>query len=677
MADINWGYGGGVSAGEWDNVLTRWRERKALKAAAPDIAPALAGDKDALARVTTASPDIGMKLALTLANMDARRATQAKAKLEIAGRLSAGVLSAPPDQQPALYAAALEQARSYGLDTSQYPQTWSPAAKAWLDHNARMIGSAAQIYKRMSAGQGGGGGGAPAGGGWTNPGPTAAPVRTSGAPAAGPVVASAVPPPSRPPPAGQPGQINDDVPSFGGAIAGAPQAPPAPQMAGGPPMPPAPIPAPARPAAAPAPTQMAAAPVEGGGIPDDAGEGGGVFAPASKINDGRLINLPDGAEVKVSPKDGKPIETAGKIYLRMPPQAGQTQGALVMFDPAARKVYAAHDAVDRIVFVDPDNPRNVVGEIRKGLPPRPDESIRPTGQPLTPRAAAVADAWSLVNQLAQAFPGAQLGKDKLGQPAKLPDGGYIFYHADGTLDVFRPKAAPPTPANYEPVPGQPGTFRPQAGGPADPVQAKALAQAKARADAKPIPPGREKEMTDNLGAIQQVDRALALLEDRPDSIGGPGSIAAANIPGAGMLQNRIDKSGTDLRAIIANIGSLIIHQRSGAAVTASEFPRLRPFIPTISDDPETARKKLQQFRAAYLDEMAALNEIYSPEGGYRSHGPTERYLKGAGPSEYDPATPGKARSGKPAAASPANGPPPEKPGEKPPLVYDPATGKFK
>lgn len=43
---------------------------------------------------------------------------------------------------------------------------------------------------------------------------------------------------------------------------------------------------------------------------------------------------------------------------------------------------------------------------------------------------------------------------------------------------------------------------------------------------------------------------------------------------------------------------MVIHDRSGAAVTAAEFPRLA-FIPSPTDDAETVQKKLRQFVSSY------------------------------------------------------------------------------
>lgn len=83
-----------------------------------------------------------------------------------------------------------------------------------------------------------------------------------------------------------------------------------------------------------------------------------------------------------------------------------------------------------------------------------------------------------------------------------------------------------------------------------------------------------------------------------------------------LILNRVDPTGTDARAISADLGSMVIHDRSGAAVTASEIPRLNPFIPRGGDDPITVRKKLQGFKRVYDQIQSEMRSDYSPERGF-------------------------------------------------------------
>jgi hypothetical protein len=81
--------------------------------------------------------------------------------------------------------------------------------------------------------------------------------------------------------------------------------------------------------------------------------------------------------------------------------------------------------------------------------------------------------------------------------------------------------------------------------------------------------------------------------------------------------NRMDPKGVAARAAITNLGSAILHDRSGAAVTAAEFPRLQPFIPSMEDSYDTARTKLRalMYIAKKNEQMwsSVATESFSPE----------------------------------------------------------------
>lgn len=124
-----------------------------------------------------------------------------------------------------------------------------------------------------------------------------------------------------------------------------------------------------------------------------------------------------------------------------------------------------------------------------------------------------------------------------------------------------------------------------------------------KAQLKPVPPQIVTRVLDNRKAVRNIDGALAEIEKYPDGIG----FVVGNMPNA--IAQRYDKKGVAVRSAIANIGSLLIHDRSGAAVTVSETPRLLPFIPLTSDTPDTAKKKLKRLRS----EIATLNEDYEAQ----------------------------------------------------------------
>ncbi|WP_165839057.1 transglycosylase SLT domain-containing protein [Roseicella frigidaeris] len=118
-------------------------------------------------------------------------------------------------------------------------------------------------------------------------------------------------------------------------------------------------------------------------------------------------------------------------------------------------------------------------------------------------------------------------------------------------------------------------------------------------------------MLENANAIRKIDQALSQL-GTPQ---GQNAVGLGNAVMPDFLVNRTDPQGTSTRALIADIGSLKIHDRSGAAVSASEEPRLRPFIPKVSDSPETIRAKLGNFRQEYMSLLQDQYSIYGPQGG--------------------------------------------------------------
>jgi len=135
------------------------------------------------------------------------------------------------------------------------------------------------------------------------------------------------------------------------------------------------------------------------------------------------------------------------------------------------------------------------------------------------------------------------------------------------------------------------------------------------------------QMLENANGLRQARLALQLAEQRPQSFGFWQG-AANTVPGA---LERIDPDGVQARALAANLGSLVIHQRSGAAVTAAEFPRLRPFIPQVGDPPNVVQQKVREFVREYEAVLRDQYEAFGPASGYRSLSPIEEVLRG-GPS---------------------------------------------
>lgn len=136
-----------------------------------------------------------------------------------------------------------------------------------------------------------------------------------------------------------------------------------------------------------------------------------------------------------------------------------------------------------------------------------------------------------------------------------------------------------------------------------------------------VPAAAQTAIITNSQNLQKVQQAIDLLDGKKVGAleGDKGATGFKGYLPNGLL-NRVDPKGVDTRAMISDIGSLVIHDRSGANVTASESPRLMPFIPLATDDAETARKKLVRFKQVYEQEANALSSAYGPDAGYRGRG---------------------------------------------------------
>jgi hypothetical protein len=125
------------------------------------------------------------------------------------------------------------------------------------------------------------------------------------------------------------------------------------------------------------------------------------------------------------------------------------------------------------------------------------------------------------------------------------------------------------------------------------------------------PPAVMTSMLTNVSGIRNIDSVLKELDTHPDSIG-----PKALLPN--WLTQRTDPEGIALRAGIADILSQTFHDRSGAAVTVSEAPRLKPFVPDATDTAVALRTKLSRIRQIYRDVLSDNYAVYGPEGTGRA-----------------------------------------------------------
>ena len=158
---------------------------------------------------------------------------------------------------------------------------------------------------------------------------------------------------------------------------------------------------------------------------------------------------------------------------------------------------------------------------------------------------------------------------------------------------------------------------------------------------KALPAAQSKAWINNNTALNRIDETLQLIEDNPDAFGAQNYLPDAltqRLPGQSF------GGGVGTRAPVADIGSLKIHDRSGAAVTVGEMPRLVPFIPKTTDTSGVVATKLKNLKREF---ELMNNEIvnYAGDMGYkaptsapRQAGASDSFATGGKIRTYNPKT---------------------------------------
>lgn len=163
------------------------------------------------------------------------------------------------------------------------------------------------------------------------------------------------------------------------------------------------------------------------------------------------------------------------------------------------------------------------------------------------------------------------------------------------------------PVGYRYTTGEDGEARlePIPGGPKDPHAQTG----------KPLPASAAKGYLENQNSLRQVQKALSLLAgEKVGEIQGDKAATGWKGYAPDFILNRMDSAGNATRAAVADIGSLKIHDRSGAAVTAAETPRLKPFVPSATDPPDVVKTKLKLFEENYRAMVEDAAEFYKASG---------------------------------------------------------------
>jgi len=110
------------------------------------VDPATRGDQTALTKLAVNNPQAGNAVWHILQGLSGQKLAAVKQATDFTMRAAGGVLNAPPDQQPAAYSAALNEANRLGYDTSGWPQQWGPAAQGFVNYNYGKARSANEYF---------------------------------------------------------------------------------------------------------------------------------------------------------------------------------------------------------------------------------------------------------------------------------------------------------------------------------------------------------------------------------------------------------------------------------------------------------------------------------------------------------------------------------------------------
>ena len=127
---------------------------------------------------------------------------------------------------------------------------------------------------------------------------------------------------------------------------------------------------------------------------------------------------------------------------------------------------------------------------------------------------------------------------------------------------------------------------------------------------KAIPVSTSSEFEELEGLIEKVEEALKLMDD-------PGALEAIGRWDEHFPPEFQTDEGIKLRGIIAEISSAILLERSGAAVTESEFRRAQPFLPEIGAPERKTKVNLQMLKDIFNKGRDRIAKQYTPAKGYR------------------------------------------------------------
>ncbi len=335
------------------------------------------------------------------------------------------------------------------------------------------------------------------------------------------------------------------------------------------------------------------APGAGAGVPSIAAPTGGGSGTSRGDRNGNPGNLKDGPFARSQPgyigSDG--------TFAKFAPGAGvAAQENLLRTRYFGRGLNTVNSIVD--TYLGSGNDENSVASRqnyksyvagRLGIDP---------GQPIPP---------NRLRDLGQAMREFETGNTGRGSAPQQSASG-VAYSTPGAP----PKADTP-PAGYR---WNGASLEPIPGGPADPAT-----KAHSASQLKPWPQTALKSYSENKASMQNIDNALTLLDPKNNA---PEAKAARNATGFGtgalgdyFTNNISDPKGADFRALIGQIGGVIIKDISGAAVSATEDARLSKWVPKVTDTPPTIVAKLKNLKREIEQRNGAMEDTFTEDQGYR------------------------------------------------------------
>jgi hypothetical protein len=124
-----------------------------------------------------------------------------------------------------------------------------------------------------------------------------------------------------------------------------------------------------------------------------------------------------------------------------------------------------------------------------------------------------------------------------------------------------------------------------------------------------IPTAVTEEFVQSQSNIKSIDKTIKLLDDNPGAVGP----ITGRVPSI-VRDPFADQRNVETRAAVAQIGSMLIKNISGATVPLGEVDRLRPFIPFASDDPETVKTKLRNLKNEIINIEEERKKQYTAQG---------------------------------------------------------------